>query len=90
MSNILLLSGLDIFEGGVNDINVTFLDEVEEGFFVAFPHCFAFIFCVGGIGGGVGCGECCVCCGCGRWVWQCCVKEEENETLQVMHLSLLN
>jgi hypothetical protein len=38
MSKILLSDGLDSFEGGVSDINATFLDKVGEEFLSAFPH----------------------------------------------------
>jgi hypothetical protein len=48
-----LLDVLGIYVGGVNDINVTCLDKVEEVFLSAFPNCFAFAFGLGGIGGEV-------------------------------------
>jgi hypothetical protein len=47
MSKILLSDGLDIFEGGVGNINVTFLDKVGEVFFVRFSPVLCFYFLCG-------------------------------------------
>ncbi len=83
MVKICLLDVLDIYVGGVGDINVTCPDEVKEVSLSAFPQCFAFAFGLGGIGGDWVL-ESCVLCGCGRWLWWCCVEVGKNDNLQVM------
>jgi hypothetical protein len=66
MVKIRLLDVLDIYVGGVVDINVTCPDEVEEVFFVHFPPLLCFCFWLGRhwggewgrgvvVGGGCGC-----------------------------------